>query len=89
MFQPLVMSPVFEKVNAPAHFALRQQERILGTLCHGLLAQRKAFKDTLSKLVDSCPAAKEAVKECFSEESSFGVNQRPCFNSSAGRDQSF
>uniref|UniRef100_A0A8D8PXW0 Uncharacterized protein n=1 Tax=Cacopsylla melanoneura TaxID=428564 RepID=A0A8D8PXW0_9HEMI len=72
MFQPLAMNSVFEKNNSPVDFALRQQERLLGTVCHGLLAQRKAFKDTLSNLVESCPAAKETVKECFfSEDSEF------------------
>jgi hypothetical protein len=36
------------------------------------VAQRKAFKDTISKLINLCPEAKKAVKDCFfSEESEF------------------
>lgn len=69
MFQPLVMNSIFKKSTA-SDLALRQKERILGTVCLGLLAQRKAFKDTMAKLLSLCPKAKDAVKECFYSESS-------------------
>lgn len=65
MFQPLAVNPILEKRVSPSEVALRNQERILGTICHGLLVQRKAFKDALTSLVKICPTARESVEKCF------------------------
>lgn len=65
MFQPLVMNSIFEEKSTASDFALRQQERILGTVCHGLLAQRKAFKDTMAKLFFSLPESEGCCEEMF------------------------
>lgn len=75
MFQPLLMNSIFEKKNVPVDYSLRQQERILGTVCYGLLAQRKAFKDSLAnlanlKVFETCPEAKKTIKDCFFSENS-------------------
>lgn len=64
-------------MNPSLDFSLRQQERLLGTLCHGLILQRSNFKETLTKVLDSCPAAKSAFKEHFySQDSEFHANSK-------------
>lgn len=69
MFQPLTLNSCLEGMNPSLDFSLRQQERLLGTLCHGLILQRSNFKETLTKVLDSCPAAKSAIKELFTPKS--------------------
>lgn len=70
MFQPLTMNPILEAKDN-SDFPLRQQEGVLGTLCHGLIMQRMAFKESLTKVLDSCPGAKSAIKEHFYDNSEF------------------
>uniref|UniRef100_A0A8D9AVJ1 Uncharacterized protein n=1 Tax=Cacopsylla melanoneura TaxID=428564 RepID=A0A8D9AVJ1_9HEMI len=56
--------------SPPSDFLLRKQERLLGSITHGLLAQRQAFQKCRESIVSSCPAAAPLIDKFFLEESS-------------------
>uniref|UniRef100_A0A8D8W2L4 Uncharacterized protein n=3 Tax=Cacopsylla melanoneura TaxID=428564 RepID=A0A8D8W2L4_9HEMI len=68
VFQPLEMNQRF--ASPPSDFLLRKQERLLGSITHGLLAQRQAFQKCRESIVSSCPAAAPLIDKFFLEESS-------------------
>lgn len=70
-FQPLVMNNLFANQSSSIDYGLRRQERLLGTLTYGLLAQRKAFAEAQAALIQRCPSAEKAFEECFSDDSKF------------------
>lgn len=65
VFQPLAMNPQLEGRAEKADFALRRQERLLGTLTFGLLAQRKVFKEGTALLAKRCPESAQFFDECL------------------------
>ncbi|KAI5751628.1 hypothetical protein M8J77_009346 [Diaphorina citri] len=71
MFQPLAMNNVFASRAVASDAALRRQERLLGSVTYGLLAQRKAFVDAQTALLAQFPAAAQVFSNCFLGDSAF------------------
>uniref|UniRef100_A0A8D8RE21 Uncharacterized protein n=2 Tax=Cacopsylla melanoneura TaxID=428564 RepID=A0A8D8RE21_9HEMI len=71
VFQPLVMNNVFASQVAVPDSLLRRQERLLGSLTYGLLAQRKAFVEAQEALLRHAPAVSQSFNDLFLGEASF------------------
>lgn len=61
VFQPLTMNGQFRPPLSD--FSLRQLERTLGTITHGLLVQRQAFIEGVNRVRALCPASGPAIQE--------------------------
>ncbi|KAF6204335.1 hypothetical protein GE061_002676 [Apolygus lucorum] len=68
VFQPLEMNPHFSNVAPASDYALWKQERLLASVTHGLLAQRKAFRKGCESLTTLCPGAAPFIDQCFLQE---------------------
>lgn len=72
-FSPLRVNNELAGLLPQPAVALTKTERILGTITHGLLLQRKALAEGLNNVITKCPAAGEGLRELIAEDSKFRV----------------
>lgn len=70
VFQPLLVNNQLMSYHSRSRdFKLRQEERLLGIISYGLLAQRHEFQQACKQLIDALPATTALVTQKFTAPS--------------------
>ncbi|KAI5641153.1 reverse transcriptase (RNA-dependent DNA polymerase) domain-containing protein [Phthorimaea operculella] len=67
VFNSLEINAELASLNLHSYPLLTKQDGILGTVCHGILLQRRALVEDLKNLVKKHPAAKDDVRRILKE----------------------
>ncbi|KAJ2940382.1 hypothetical protein O0L34_g59 [Tuta absoluta] len=67
VFNTLEINPELASLNLHSYPLLAKQDGLLGTVCHGILLQRRALVKDLKKLVEDHPAIKDEVRRILKD----------------------